>query len=165
MPVPVAALDSTIFRDFCARFASGVTVTTVRDAQGNPHGLTASSFTAVSLNPPLILVCIDHNSGVLQHFRTASHFAVNILHAGQQAISSQFAMKAHDRFEGIAWTPGPAGSPLLADCLAQVECMTHQIVDAGDHAVFFGEVVTARTSGDEPLLYFDRAYRSLSAVR
>ncbi len=155
------AIDSAVFRDFCARFASGVTITTVCDVAGNPHGLTASSFTAVSLNPPLILVCINHNSGVLQHFRTASHFAVNILHAGQQMISNQFAVKAKDRFDGVRWTRGVGGSPLLEECLAQVECVTQQIVDAGDHAVFFGEVVGARVADASPLLYFDRAYRTL----
>src|SRR3546814_729725 len=74
------AVDNDTFREFCSRFASGVTVTTVRDQRGAPQGLTASSFTPVSLNPPLILVCINHNSGILHHFRTSSHFAVNILH-------------------------------------------------------------------------------------
>ncbi|MCW5965702.1 MAG: flavin reductase family protein [Bryobacterales bacterium] len=153
-----------MFRHFCARFASGVTVTTVCDEAGNPHGLTASSFTAVSLNPPLILVCINHNSGVLQHFRRASHFAVNILNDQQQGLSNQFALKSRDRFEGVPWRPGHGGSPLLDDCLAQVECMTHKIVDAGDHAVFFGEVVAARVADGAPLLYFDRAYRLLDSV-
>lgn len=164
MPLASSAIDSAAFRQFCARFASGVTVTTVCDEAGKPHGLTASSFTAVSLNPPLILVCIDHNSGVLQYFRRASHFAVNILHEGQQEISNQFAVKGGDRFEGIRWRPGLGGSPLLEECLAQVECMTHKIVDAGDHAVFFGEVVASRVADGAPLLYFDRAYRLLDGA-
>lgn len=160
LPSP-SPIDASDFREFCARFASGVTVTTVRDAAGNPQGLTASSFTAVSLNPPLVLVCIDHNSGVLHHFRKASHFGVNVLHATQEAVSNQFAVKSINRFDGISWIPGGGGSPLLNDCLAQIECRTHQIVDAGDHAVFFGEVIWARVAGSEPLLYFDRAYRLL----
>lgn len=154
-------MEPAVFRDVCSRFASGVTVTTVMSAGGTPHGLTASSFTAVSLRPPLILVCIDHNSGVLQHFRTASHFAVNILSADQAAMSSQFAMKSVDRFDGVNWSPGIGGAPLLEDCLAQVECVTQQIVDAGDHAVFFGEVVAARVNHAAPLIYFDRGYRWL----
>ncbi len=161
MPVSQSFMEPAVFRDVCSRFASGVTVTTVMGSDGNPHGLTASSFTAVSLRPPLILVCIDHNSGVLHHFRTASHFAVNILSSEQAEISSQFAMKSVARFEGVAWTPGAGGAPLLEQCLAQVECVTQQIVDAGDHAVFFGEVIGARTTSDHPLLYFDRRYRWL----
>lgn len=160
----IPTVDNATFREFCARFASGVTITTVSDAQGNPHGLTASSLTAVSLNPPLILVCIDHNSGVLHAFRKSAHFAVNILHTGQQALSNQFASKTADRFSGVAWHPGEGGSPLLDDCLAQVECLTHQIVDAGDHAVFFGEVIRAQVNGGEPLLYFNRNYRALAAL-
>ncbi len=164
MPLASPLIDATTFRDFCARFASGVTVTTVRDEAGNPHGLTASSFTSVSLNPPLILVCINHNSGVLQHFRRASHFAVNILHAQQQDISSQFALKAHDRFEGVRWHAGPGGSPLLDECLACIECITQQIVDAGDHAVFFGEVISAHVSDAAPLLYYQRGYHVLGGA-
>jgi flavin reductase (DIM6/NTAB) family NADH-FMN oxidoreductase RutF len=161
MPVSQSNMEPAVFRDVCSRFASGVTVTTVMGSDGKPHGLTASSFTAVSLRPPLILICIDHNSGVLHHFRTASHFAVNILSADQSHISNQFAMKSIDRFDGIDWTPGISGAPLLDRCLAQVECVTQQIVDAGDHAVFFGEVIGAKTTEDQPLLYFDRNYRSL----
>ncbi len=155
-------VDSDTFRDFCSRFASGVTITTVADPEGRPLGLTASSFTPVSLNPPLILVCIDHNSGVLHHFRKSSHFAVNILRDGQDAVSNQFAAKSKDRFDGVQWSPGTGGAPLLEDCLANIECLTHQIVDAGDHAVFFGEVLRARVADGDPLLYFNRSYRSLS---
>lgn len=164
MPVTQSSLEPALFRDVCSRFASGVTITTVMSADGKPHGLTASSFTAVSLQPPLILVCINHNAGVLQHFRTASHFAVNILRANQQAISNQFAVHAGDRFEGVAWVVGAGGAPLIENCLAQVECITQQIVDAGDHAVFFGEVVAAKVAPGEPLLYFDRSYRFLGEV-
>lgn len=160
----ISPVDNATFREFCARFASGVTITTVADAHGAPYGLTASSLTAVSLNPPLILVCIDHNSGVLPAFRKSTHFAVNILRAGQEAISNQFARKDADRFAGVAWRAGEGGSPLLEDCLAQVECLTHQIVDAGDHAVFFGEVIRAKVGEGEPLLYYNRGYRELQTI-
>lgn len=168
MTVPPA--ECATFREFCARFASGVTVATVSDSDGNPFGLTASSLTAVSLNPPLILVCIGHNSGVLPQFRKSTHFAVNILREGQEPLSNRFATINVDRFAGVGWKPGKGGSPLLLDCLAQVECLTHKIVDAGDHAVFFGEVIDG-SLGDVgalgaagPLLYFNRGYRSLSLL-
>lgn len=150
------------FREFCARFASGVTIATVADSSGNPFGLTASSLTAVSLNPPLILVCIGHNSGVLPQFRKSTHFAVNILHDGQKSLSNQFATMNADRFSGVGWKAGKGGSPLLLDCLAQVECLTHKIVDAGDHAVFFGEVIGGDLGEGDPLLYFNRGYRTLA---
>ncbi|MCU0226167.1 MAG: flavin reductase family protein [Bryobacterales bacterium] len=164
MPLASSSIDAAVFRDFCARFASGVTITTVLDTDGQPQGLTASSFTSVSLSPPLILVCINHNSGVLRHFRNASHFAVNILHAGQQELSNRFAVKATHRFDGIPWSPGPAGSPLLDECLAHIECATQQIVDAGDHAVFFGEVIAAQVNENSPLLYYHRGYHILGGA-
>ncbi|MCL4783883.1 MAG: flavin reductase family protein [Bryobacterales bacterium] len=161
-PTAVPPAECATFREFCARFASGVTIATVRDSEGNPYGLTASSLTAVSLNPPLILVCIGHNSGILSKFRKSTHFGVNILHEGQESLSNRFATLIGDRFAGVGWNPGPGGSPLLLDCLAQVECLTHKIVDAGDHAVFFGEVIGGALGNGEPLLYFNRSYRSLS---
>lgn len=161
-PITVPPAECATFREFCARFASGVTIATVRDSEGNPYGLTASSLTAVSLNPPLILVCIGHNSGILSKFRKSTHFGVNILHEGQEALSTRFATLMGDRFAGVGWKPGPGGSPLLLDCLAQVECLTHKIVDAGDHAVFFGEVIGGSLGDGSPLLYFNRGYRTLS---
>jgi len=161
-PTSLPPAECATFREFCARFASGVTVATVSDSGGNPFGLTASSLTAVSLNPPLILVCIGHNSGLLPQFRKSTHFAVNILHEGQEFLSTRFASLQTDRFAGVGWKPGKAGSPLLLDCLAQVECLTHKIVDAGDHAVFFGEVIDGSLGDGNPLLYFNRGYRALS---
>ena len=160
----VPPVNCETFREFCARFASGVTIATVADSSGNPFGLTASSLTAVSLNPPLILVCIGHNSGVLPQFRKSTHFAVNILHDGQESLSNRFATMNVDRFSGVAWKAGKGGSPLLLDCLAQVECLTHKIVDAGDHAVFFGEVIGGDLGEGDPLLYFNRGYRTLAPI-
>jgi flavin reductase (DIM6/NTAB) family NADH-FMN oxidoreductase RutF len=156
-----ATIEPQLFRDVCSRFASGVTVAAVCEENGCPHGLTASSFTAVSLQPPLVLVCIDHNSGVLAHFRAAGRFSVNILRANQEMVSNQFATRSVDRFAGVDWTPAPLGSPWIAGSLARLECATQQIVDAGDHAVLFGEVISAECESGDPLLYFDRNYRHL----
>jgi flavin reductase (DIM6/NTAB) family NADH-FMN oxidoreductase RutF len=155
------AIEPDLFRDVCSRFASGVTVVAVRDEDGVPHGLTASSFTAVSLQPPLILVCIDHGSAVLHRFRNAGRFAVNILREEQEGLSNQFAAKSTDRFAGVRWKAAPLGSPWIEGSLARLECVTQQVVDAGDHAVFFGEVVAAECEAGNPLLYFDRNYRGL----
>lgn len=160
-----AGIDITSFRDVCAQFASGVTIVTATDDEGKPWGLTVSSFSAVSLTPPMILVCIGHNSGELPQFRKSSYFAVNILHAGQEALSGRFAALGEERFAGVDWRPGEKGSPLLSDCLAWMECLTHKIVDAGDHAVFFGEVTGGAVNGGAPLLYFDRDYRSITSTK
>ncbi|MCZ2156236.1 MAG: flavin reductase family protein [Bryobacterales bacterium] len=161
----VTSIDIASFRDFCANFASGVTIATVADGEGKPWGLTVSSFNSVSLTPPLILVCIGHNSGMLPQFRKSDGFAVNILHSGQEKLSERFATLGGERFAGVDWRPGAGGSPILSDCLAWVECLTHKIVDAGDHAVFFGEVIGAGINGGSPLLYFDRAYRTITPAK
>jgi flavin reductase (DIM6/NTAB) family NADH-FMN oxidoreductase RutF len=157
-------VDSTAFRQVCARFATGITVTTTRAEDGSPQGLTASSFTSVSLNPPLILVCIDHNSGVLQHFRTSAYFAVNILREEQEEVSNLFAFRKDDRFEEVSWRPGKTGSPLLEDCLAHLECAVYRILDVGDHAVAMGEVVHADIGEGLPLLYYGSAYQRLKEI-
>ncbi|HEV8037551.1 MAG TPA: flavin reductase family protein [Bryobacteraceae bacterium] len=154
-------LDTKTFRDACSLFGSGVTVATVRAPDGSPHGLTVSSFTPVSIEPPLILICIDHGCTFLQHFRACSHFAVNILAESQRDLSITFACKDAGRFKGVDWNPSPNGVPLLHGCIATFECQLAAVIEAGDHAIFLGEVVSAECQGGEPLLYFNREYRSL----
>ncbi len=134
---------------------------TVTAADGAPHGLTVSSFTSVSIHPPLISICIDQNSTALPHFRANPFFAINILSDAQREISVNFATKLDGRFEGIDWFPGIAGSPLLHNCLARFECRVERIVEAGDHIIFVGAVLDVQAFPGDPLLYFNRAYRSL----
>ena len=152
---------SEIFRETCAHFASGVAVVTVMAPDGAQHGLTVSSFTPVSLQPPLILVCIDHECTILNHFRTAPSFTVNILNAAQREYSVIFSEKPEGRFDGIAWYPGENGAPLLPDALGVFECRIAQVVEAGDHSVLIGEVLRSISRAGEPLVYFNRAYRTL----
>jgi flavin reductase (DIM6/NTAB) family NADH-FMN oxidoreductase RutF len=154
-------LDLNLFRQACSLFATGVTVATTCDPEGRPHGLTASSFSSVSLEPPLVLVCIATRSAVHETFFSASYFGINILSECQRNLSSQFARSGEDRFEGVNWTPGPLGSPWIDGALAQFECRTFERRPAGDHTIFLGEVEATRTSVGAPLLYFSRAYRSL----
>lgn len=154
-------LDTKTFRDACSLFGSGVTVATVRAPDGSPHGLTVSSFTPVSIEPPLILICIDHGCTFLQHFRACSHFAVNILAESQRDLSITFACKDEGRFEGVEWNPGPNGVPLIHGSIATFECQLAAVIEAGDHAIFLGEVMNAECQAGEPLLYFNREYRSL----
>jgi flavin reductase (DIM6/NTAB) family NADH-FMN oxidoreductase RutF len=155
-------IDADTYRQACAQFATGVAVATVRATDGTPHGLTISSFTAVSISPPLILICIDVASQALDHFRHGPYFAVNVLTDSQRALSVIFAEKPEGRFDGVAWEPGETGSPLLKGALSTIECRVERVLDAGDHAVVFGEVVRAECHAGQPLLYFNRRYRELA---
>jgi len=156
---PAVAPD--VFRQACALFASGVAIATVRAQDGVPHGLTISSFSAVSIQPPLILFCIDSACPFITHFRQGTHFAINILAESQRELAVTFAEKPDARFEGIAWSSGETGAPLVRASLATLECRMSSIIEAGDHAIFIGEVERAATGEGKPLLYFNRGYRTL----
>jgi len=160
IPLSSAPL-SDAFRDACALFASGIAVATVRATDGTPHGLTVSSFTSVSMAPPLLLVCIDSSCVFLPHFRAATSFAINVLSENQQELSVTFSEKPEARFDGIDWLEGQSGAPLIRDCLATIECRLTTITEAGDHAILLGEVVNAGSRQGNPLLYFNRDYRRL----
>jgi flavin reductase (DIM6/NTAB) family NADH-FMN oxidoreductase RutF len=161
LPRRTGSLDTKTFRDACTLFASGVSVATVRAQDGSRHGLTVSSFTPVSIEPPLILICIDHGCSFLQHFRACTHFAVNVLATSQRDISIAFACKDEGHFESVEWTESPNGVPLLKGPIATFECQLAAVIEAGDHAIFLGEVVNAECQGGSPLLYFNRDYREL----
>ena len=147
------------FRRACGRFATGVTIASVVDAKGVPHGLTVSSFTSVSLDPPLILICLGHEVSAIHHFRTATHFGINVLAEDQRALSERFARRGQDRFDGVAWQPGVTGVPLLPGVLAAIECAVHRIVPMGDHDILVGEMVHAQVQEGEPLLHYGGGYR------
>jgi flavin reductase (DIM6/NTAB) family NADH-FMN oxidoreductase RutF len=151
------------FRQACGRFATGVTIATVTDTAGAPHGLTVSSFTSVSLEPPLVLICLGHEISNIESFRSAKYFGINVLGEDQLEVSERFARKGQDRFEGLAWGPGTTGVPLLASGLAQMECAIHTRIPMGDHDIFVGEMVAARVCEGSPLLYFASTYRKLEA--
>jgi flavin reductase (DIM6/NTAB) family NADH-FMN oxidoreductase RutF len=154
-----APVSSEEFRHACGRFATGVTIASVLDAKGTPHGLTVSSFTSVSLAPPLILICLGHEVSAIRHFRAATHFGINILGEDQRPLSDRFARKGHDRFDGVAWQGGVTGVPLLPDVLAAIECAVHRIVPMGDHDILVGEMVHAQVHEGSPLLHFSGSYR------
>jgi len=138
-----------------------VAIATTRDTHGNPHGLTISSFTPVSLIPPLVLICVDSHCALLAHFHSSASFAVNILEASQRDLSSAFALKPDQRFDNVDWAEGVTGAPVIAGSLATLECRKTRILEAGDHSVVFGEVVDAIVRTGRPLLYFHRAYRDI----
>ena len=154
-------VDPASFRRACARFATGITVATVSGDDGRPYGITANSFTSVSCSPPLVLICVDHRSSALLHFRACSTFGINVLDETQRDHSVRFSQKQSDRFEDIAWRMSDTGVPLLDGVLAQIECWVRQSLDAGDHTIFIGEVFRAWHRDGEPLLYFGSEYRGL----
>ncbi|MGB9458658.1 MAG: flavin reductase family protein [Bryobacteraceae bacterium] len=156
---PVSSED---FRCACGRFTTGVTIASVVDRQGTPHGLTVNSFTSVSLDPPLVLIALAHSASVMDAFSGASFFSLNVLAAGQRDLAERFALKGHDRFDGLAWHAGETGAPLLPHTLAEIECAIRQRFTAGDHDLFVGEMVRAVVREGEPLLYFSGRYRRLA---
>jgi flavin reductase (DIM6/NTAB) family NADH-FMN oxidoreductase RutF len=154
--------DPRTLRDALGCFATGVTIVTCRDPDGTPVGLTANSFTSVSLDPPLLLVCVAKTASSASALAAAGHFAVNVLQTGQQPQSIRFAARGEDRFGATAWQPGESGAPLLHESLGVFECRTHAMHDGGDHHIVIGEVTRASfDSALDPLLYFRGRYRRL----
>jgi flavin reductase (DIM6/NTAB) family NADH-FMN oxidoreductase RutF len=154
--------DARTLRDALGCFATGVTVVTCLGADGQPAGLTVNSFTSVSLDPPLLLVCLAKNAASAAALVAASHFAVNVLQTGQQPASIRFSTRDEDRFGATPWTCGEAGAPILADSLGVFECERHAVHDGGDHHILIGQVVKASFDGSvDPLLYFRGKYRRL----
>lgn len=145
------------------RWASGVSVVT-SEAGGAPTGMTVSAFMSVSLEPPLVAVCLANNTPTLAALRQTRAFAVNVLAANQAELSNVFSTRtATDRFEQVAHVPGPArGMPLLQGTAAGLECRLEAAHAAGDHTLCVGEVLAATTAEPLPLLYFEGAYRELS---
>ncbi len=154
--------DARTLRDAMGCFATGVTIITAHDADGKPIGLTANSFTSVSLDPPLLLVCIANNAGSAETLRSADSFAVNVLQIGQQPVSNLFAGKGEDRFAGTRWEVGEYGAPILPSSLGIFECRRHTLHEAGDHFLLVGQVEKASFEPRrDPLLYFRGKYRRL----
>lgn len=159
------------FREVLGHFATGVTVTTVRaEGPGGPilHGMTANAFASLSLDPPLVLVCVDRATGMHDLITQAEGFAVTILTRQQEGLARHFASPRRpegvEQFNGVAWQPGPAsGAPVLHDGLAYVDCSRYGLVDGGDHTIVVGRADAVRVLRDdgEPLLFYQARYRSL----
>ena len=149
------------FRAALSRFASGVTVVTTKDADGNLHGLTVSAFCSVSLEPPLILICIDKHTASHNAFQQSNHFVVNVLHEEQIHHSNQFAAPITDKFDGISYRLGIEGIPVLADALVNLECRLVNTHDNGDHTIFIGQIEKSHVADGKPLVYFHGNYRAI----
>ena len=148
-------------RQCLGRFATGVTVVTCADAKGGPCGITANSFSSVSLQPPLVLWNIAKVSNSLQAYLGAKHFAFNVLGEHQQNISDHFARTDHTRFSGIEYSLSDDGVPLLAGTIAVLECRTNEIHDCGDHYIVIGEVLRFDSKAGRPLVFADGDYAAL----
>jgi flavin reductase (DIM6/NTAB) family NADH-FMN oxidoreductase RutF len=154
-------VTSDQFRQVMGSFATGITVITTRDQEGNPYGLTVNSFTSVSLNPLLVLACLDLKLSGLQAFKDSKHFGVSMLSEHQEDMSRMFAKKDSERPPSI-YFDGKLGMPLLHNSLAIMECETVQIYEGGDHLIFLGEVKSAEVHGTgHPLLFFRGKYHRL----
>lgn len=145
-----------VLRTVMGSFPTGVTVVAVRDAAGIPIGLTVNSFTSVSLDPPLVLVCIDCRAQSHAALVESGGFAVSILAASQADVARRFAARPSEgRFDGVPWHAAPSGNPVLSGAVAWIDCEIHKLVAAGDHTILLGRATAAGTS-DEPALLFHR---------
>ena len=159
------AVSSLEYRAALRHFASGVTVVTTRDREGRPCGLTASAFTSVSLDPPLVLVCVDREATAHPAFEVYGWFAVNMLATGQEHLSRRFALSGGDKFAGVAYHEGRARLPILGDVVAALECRIVHRYAGGDHSILVGEVEGTALGGGPPLVYYGGDYHQLQLGR
>jgi flavin reductase (DIM6/NTAB) family NADH-FMN oxidoreductase RutF len=160
-------VDSDILRDAMRSWATGVSIISAQN-QTARHGMTLNSFTSVSLDPPLVLVCVQNNVRMLEMIQEARTFAVSVLRAGQAELSNHFAGRSTeslDRFEGIATHTAVTGAPILNEALAYFDCAVEATHPGGTHTIFVARVLAAGRAEGEPLVYWNRNYRELDASR
>jgi flavin reductase (DIM6/NTAB) family NADH-FMN oxidoreductase RutF len=154
-------VEKAEFRQALGHFAAAVTVvTTVRD-DDVPAGITVTAFSSLSLEPPLVLVCIDKRARLHDQFQMERSFAVNILADDQEGVSRRFAQSEPDQFREIGWNPGPMGAPIIQGCICSIECRVVDLLPGGDHTIIVGEVESTRIREGKPLLYFRGGYAGL----
>jgi flavin reductase ActVB len=156
------SISESLFRDVLGRWASGVAVITVRDAAGGDHGMTVSAFSALSLDPPLVLACIGHEATIAGAVAAADRFGLSVLAEHQEALSRQFAQAETDRFEGVRMARSPRGLAFVPGALAHLECTVNARHEGGDHTIVVGEVVHATSATGRPLVYYRGDYGRLA---
>ncbi len=152
-----------LFKQIMGSYPTGVTIVTTTDSQANPWGLTVNSFASVSLDPLLVLWCIDRRASSLEAFKKSAHYAVHVLAADQKDLCWAFAGKEPDRFSKANWSLSENQLPILSDSLGVFECKKVQEVDAGDHVILIGEVIGIQKQDKEPMLYFRRNVGAIPA--
>jgi len=153
-------IDDADFRLAMSHFASGVTVVTTSHG-GHQYGMTVASFASLSLHPPLVLVCIERSVKTHDAIAASGKYGVSILSSAQADISSKFASRSDDKFNGVEIVAGENGVPLIAGALTSIECRLYDRVLGGDHTIFIGEVEKIHTREGDPLLYFRSGYREM----
>ncbi|HVC45576.1 MAG TPA: flavin reductase family protein [Candidatus Binataceae bacterium] len=154
-------IEKNELRRVMGHFATGVTIITTVNKEGQIHGFTANAFTSVSLEPPLLLISVDKKAESWPAFEESRIFTVNILADTQEALSRKFAVSGGNKFEGVAYRIGANRAPLLEGALAFIECTLWAVYDGGDHTVFLGEIQQAEVREERPLLFFRGGYRAL----
>jgi flavin reductase (DIM6/NTAB) family NADH-FMN oxidoreductase RutF len=154
-------IDQDSFRAVLGRFASGVTVVTALDRSGHDQGMTVSAFCSLSLDPPLILFCVDHTASMYESLKTVPGFIVNILSENQEPLARRFSGPDPNRFDGIGFARGVSGVAILDDVLGYLECKRVAVHPGGDHSIYVGEVEVARSKEGRPLLYYRGGYAQL----
>ncbi len=163
-PKPTA-VDSRRFRDALGYFATGVTVVTGLTEAGEPVGVTVNAFASVSLEPPLILICLAKTTGCLSAFSRGRRFVVNVLGENQERLSREFAGPREHRFKDRDHATWDSGCPVLPGCLANLECTREDVHTAGDHIIVLGRVDRIETAGDgRPLIFYRSDYGRLDGV-
>ena len=155
-------MNPELFRKILGNFATGVTIVTTCDGAGRPYGITVNSFTSVSLDPLLVLVCLHNEVAELNSFLESKVFAINILSAKQVHLSDHFARSGVDRTRYLNWR-GALGAPLIRGCLACLECELETTCPGGDHTILIGRVAEGRLSRKprDPLLFYEGRYHEI----
>ncbi len=156
-----AIVDAAQFRELCGRFATGVVVVTTVAEDGTPAGMTANSFTSVSLDPPMVSINVEHASDFHRTIVAAAGFAINVLGQDQEILSRRFAGPGPDRFAGIGYRRTDRGLIVLTGAVAVIECEMFQRFPIGDHTIVIGRVVGGEVHDGRPLLYFRGGYHTL----
>ena len=154
-------VDPAQFRQLMGRFATGVAVLTVSAPDGRPLGMTANSLASVSLHPPLISVCVEHDAAMHSVIIQAHQFAINVLSSSQETLARRFADEHEDRFDGVGYQLSPDGLILLGGVLAHIECERYAEYPGGDHTMVVGRVTGGSTSKGRPLLYYRGGYAAI----
>ncbi len=159
---PAARVDDRELRRVFGCFATGIVIVTTLDDAGAPRGMTANSFTSVSLDPPLVLVCVASAAPICRALAQADGFAINILAHHQRHLSQRFATPQPDKFSGLAWHLGATGAPILPETLAHLDCRRYRDLEAGDHLVLLGKVVGFTRRQAQPLVFSQGGYTTLA---
>lgn len=162
---PVAPLAPAVFREALGHFATGITVMTTHDAVEGRYGVTATSFSSLSLDPPLVQWSLRNVAYSLPIFVRSGCFAVNILAADQEEVSRRFATAGIDRFAGLAVEEGLAAMPLIEGAAAWIECALETTLPGGDHTILVGRVLRARTRSGPPLLHWRGGYLPITDIQ